>query len=355
MEFKRTKIYIPQNLVGKGHEGYITKRKHPAADLYIYNYTQKTQYEGLWNEYTLMCRGLILDSENGLVARPFDKFFNFGELALDKQKELFEKKFHAFDKVDGSLGILYFIDRTPYIATRGSFESDQAKMATKILHEKYSHVDFCPSYTYLFEIIYPENRIVVNYGDMIDLILLGARRTESSEEIKYDCLKDWAVKNKIPIVEKSPINTINKILEYQDDKKEGFVLVFEDGFKCKVKFNTYKRLHKILCGVSAKVIWEMLKNKDSFEELMHHVPDEFYDWVKKTKQKLQDDYSTIAINARNYFVKAQAKVSRKEHAEYFKKFKYPSILFKMLDGNDYSEMIWKIIKPEYSKPFKDEI
>jgi hypothetical protein len=30
----------------------------------------------------------------------------------------------------------------------------------------------------------------------------------------------------------------------------------------------------------------------------------------------------------------------------FQKQKYPSVLFQMLDGKDYRELIWKIIKPK---------
>ena len=31
-------------------DGYISERKHPECDYFIYNYTQKTQYEQFWNE-----------------------------------------------------------------------------------------------------------------------------------------------------------------------------------------------------------------------------------------------------------------------------------------------------------------
>lgn len=37
----------------------------------MYNYTAKAQYDKLWNEVTLQCRGLILDGDGNVVARPF--------------------------------------------------------------------------------------------------------------------------------------------------------------------------------------------------------------------------------------------------------------------------------------------
>jgi hypothetical protein len=45
----------------------------------------------------------------------------------------------------------------------------------------------------------------------------------------------------------------------------------------------------------------------------------------------------------------------KETAAYFLTQKYPHVMFKLLDEKDPSELIWKMIKPEHSKPFKLEI
>jgi hypothetical protein len=41
--------------------GYVKMTKHPEQPLYIYNYMAKAQYEYMWNEVTILCRGLILD------------------------------------------------------------------------------------------------------------------------------------------------------------------------------------------------------------------------------------------------------------------------------------------------------
>ena len=44
--------------------------------------------------------------------------------------------------------------------------------------------------------------------------------------------------------------------------------------------------------------------------------------------------------------------TRKETALYFQTQKHPSILFSMLDKKTPDKIIWKIIRPKYSKPFK---
>ena len=85
-------------------EQYIKVQKHPEEDLYIYNYTAKAQYERVWNEWTLQCRGLIMDADQKVVARPFPKFFNLGEI---EGQVLPKESFEVYEKMDGSLGILY--------------------------------------------------------------------------------------------------------------------------------------------------------------------------------------------------------------------------------------------------------
>src|SRR4051812_16154524 len=97
---------------------------------------------------TLACRsrGLIVDRDDNIIARPFGKFFNHGErLAAEELKSLYARAgkdgegkqrlppVHVYDKVDGSLGILYWTSSGPMIATRGSFQSEQAGEANKML------------------------------------------------------------------------------------------------------------------------------------------------------------------------------------------------------------------------------
>ena len=83
---------------------------------------------------------------------------------------------HVTDKADGSLGIIYASpDGSGYaIATRGSFASDQARHATELLRTRYGAFVPPAGKTVLVEIIYPANRIVVDYAGLDDLVLLGA-------------------------------------------------------------------------------------------------------------------------------------------------------------------------------------
>jgi len=326
------------------NERLVSVQKHPEANLFIYNYTPKAQYEKLWNEVTLQCRGLILDSEMSVISKPFGKFFNLEEHPPGGIPNL---PFDVFEKLDGSLGILYWVGDKPYIATRGSFTSEQAKHATDILYKKYSHTFrlLDKNSTYLFEIIYPENRIVIDYGKMDDLILLSVidneTREERIEQIGFPIVKSF-----------DGIKDFRKLRDLPDSNKEGFVIRFSNGFRVKMKFAEYVRLHRIITQCSNVAIWEHLKDGLPFDELLERVPDEFNNWLKQTEKEFRNKYNAIVETCKNSY---QTFPTRKETAEYFKTQPYQSILFAMLDGKSTDRIIWKMIKPIYSKPFKIEI
>ena len=116
--------------------GYL--RRVENGPLVLYNYTDKCTYDKYWNEYTIIARGLILEKETGkVIAKPFPKFWNLGEREETFFKNLPELGYTPFEKLDGSLGILFYYDNKWNIATRGSFTSDQAIKGAEIL-KKYN-------------------------------------------------------------------------------------------------------------------------------------------------------------------------------------------------------------------------
>ena len=83
-------------------------------------------------------------------------------------------------------------------------------------------------------------------------------------------------------------------------------------------------------------------------ELLATIPDEFYDWVKKIELKLHNDFAVIEKMATAEFKEFS---TRKETAQYFQTCQYPAILFAMLDKRNYAPYIWKLIRPNFEKPF----
>ena len=329
-------------------EGLITLRPNTDESLFIANYTPKVQYEKLWTPEVMQCRGLIIDKNDNIIARPFPKFFNIEE---HTPEEIPNEPFEVYEKLDGSLGILYFYQDKPFIATRGSFESEQAIKANEILQSKYSDFPFDTRFTYLFEIIYPQNRIVVDYGETEDLILLSVIHTSSGNEFLPD---NSGFPNKVRRYD--GINDLSKLRDNEEFNKEGFVIRFQSGFRVKMKYAEYVRLHKIITQVSNKSIWEYLKTGQPFDEILKKVPDEFYNWVKQTKQKLEEDFIIIKYCAINMYEEHyKGSESRKDFALWAIKQKYPNLLFKLLDEKSIDEDIWKILKPQFEKPFKVDL
>lgn len=340
--------YIDNNL--------IMANKHPEYDLWILNYSPKVQSKKFWDDYTLSCRGLVIDAEGKIYARPFRKFKNMEE--HDPSEIDMTKKFEVFEKMDGSLIILFYYEpRMKWIiASRGSFISEQMLEAEKMF-DKSVFNKLNPGYTYLFEIIYPENRIVVDYGKRRELVLLTEIHTETGDENSYKNLvinysKDFTIVPKYDVT----INNLNDLKRLEENNKEGFVVKFEDGFRVKVKFAEYVRLHGILTNVSNLTIWEHLKSKYNFDELLDRVPDEFYDWLQKTVNVLQSQYNDIEREALREFqiiYHVNGITERAAFAAQATKSDLRSILFKLYDKRSYDEIIWKMIRPVYSKPFKD--
>lgn len=356
------------------NEGWLISQKHPTLPLSIYNYSQSTQYDKHWDEVTLMCRGLITDDRTGkIIIKPFPKFFNYEEVP-DQVPWATSDYVYVQDKMDGSLGIFFNYEGEWIMATRGSFTSDQAIRGLEILKEKYTLPAFDPSFAYMVEIIYPENRIVVDYGkEKITFLGVVLNRTYNwnpgNDELHWTTamaiLKARGIK-KSDIVETVQVFDLDHELYHTLKKrnfanKEGYVLrFFPSNFRCKIKFEDYITLHRILTGVSSYDIWEnLMKFGDLPEAFLNDVPDEFYEWVKNTKEAILKNRNFIESSHRAVYEIFEGIENQKEFAlkilEFCKGNEYNSgIIFDMRNGRDYSQYIWKMVKPEYSKPFSDK-
>lgn len=329
--------------------GYIQTQTHPTLPFTIHNYSRTCTWDNKWNEATLACRGLITHSETGeVLARSFLKFFNHdqpGAPELDLSDEVV-----VTDKLDGSMGILYPIGNGQFaIATRGSFESDQAKWGSKIWDKKYAN-SFTPNpdWTYIFEIIVPQNRIVIKYGELEDLVLLGAVDIATGEDILLgDAKLGWNG----PIAETFPYSTYGEVLVAEArDNAEGFVLFHKPSkSRVKIKQSEYIRLHRILTNTNVRSVWEILSTGQDYVEIFSDVPDEFHAWLKSVIDSFNAEFKDIYDKA--YFEHTKIIESlptgygRREYAEAALKSEYKALLFPILDGKDISGIIWDMLRP----------
>lgn len=343
-------------------DGLVRINYHPDdMDLAILNYTEAAQYGKVWTDVTLNCRGLIvrLDTHE-IVARPFPKFFNYGE--MDGLLDL-EASVEVTDKLDGSLGILYpHPDGRQAIATRGSFTSEQALHATEVWRERYEAEFRGPKrWTHLFEIVYPQNRIVVDYGEMDDLIALGAIDPANGQ-----CVGPASVGQFYhgPVAETFGMLTLREALAMEPrPNSEGLVVRFlENDVRVKIKQEDYVRLHKLVTGLNERAVWEHLsQNGGRYHDLLASVPDEFHTWVDTVAGDLLEHHEVLSGRAHAAYYEIvdrmadedwADRVYRKVFAEKARDFDMPGLLFSLLDGKDISPSIWKSLRPVGEKPFQ---
>lgn len=342
-------------------EGYIREQMYPDAHLCILNYTDKAAYSAMWNDATLACRGLIYDMvDMTVVARPFSKFFNYEQLAgtltgLVRLEDMIalNGRVQVTDKQDGSLGILYPLpDGTWAVATRGSFQSDQAIHATKVFNDKYNdgRLILDRGTTYLFEIIYPANRIVLNYGDMDDLVLLGAVVIETGLTVGPE-EAEWMLNWTGPVTQTFEAKTFEAALALPPrDNAEGVVVLFRDGTRVKIKQADYIALHRIVTGMSDRTVWERLGKGETTDEIKEGLPDEFYPWVDDVSNRLHEQAGQILMSvwdAYNAVIDTLPDdFTRKDFALAVKDSPIKGYLFKYLDGQSIWDVVWRTLKPE---------
>jgi len=329
--------------------GNVNKQVHPTLPLAIYKYSKVCVFTSHWNEITLRCRGVVLDETGEIIINGFPKFFNHNqaECASEyaKRKES-SMAYEVTDKMDGSLIQVARYRGQVVVASSGSFTSPQALKATELLTSRFNEI--MEHYSYLFELIYPENRIVLNYGDMTSLVLLAIRETETGFEI--DRGLHPSILNKVAVVNGRTLEEIEKDLKRDAFiNKEGFIIKFSDGFRVKLKYDEYCRLHKIVSGVNEKYVWECLRDNVDIETQLVNVPDELYQFVRDAKAKFQAEYDGLDNAAKLIFYTINKEATRKEQAEFILRHykEYAKILFMMLDGRDYSKLIWNAIEPEF--------
>jgi RNA ligase len=293
-------------------EHWIRRRRHSELPLFIWNYTEHTQFKKKWDTVTLMCRGLITDSEGLIVGRSFDKFHNYE----DQHPDQFIKEssnFRVFNKADGSLGILFWYDdyntqriqstqsNSKWIfASRGSFDSPQSIKGRSMIPEALLN-ELDKEYSYVFEIIYPENKIVVNYGAKEALVFLAAFKTDGSEhtDLFIDTMKKY-IGLGLEIVEEythmysSPL-VFEQLKNENLPNKEGYVVLINDHptgvpVRIKLKFENYKELHKNKYDITVKSVFEMMSNDVPVESITEMVPDEMHKWLQKVTTEIKTSH-----------------------------------------------------------------
>jgi RNA ligase len=320
--------------------------------LKLVTYSKTYQYEHnsvAWDPLVQHCRGIIFDATDTLspyriVALPFSKFFNYGEggIHYPAAGATIDK---VFEKVDGSLGICFYWRNKWHMTTRGSLNSDIGEVAQQMLDKMLTQqrMTLNPEHTRLFEILYPENRICVDYGDTRELVFLGRRDTRSGEEDYEIGSAVWRSPRKYSFASNDEM--VQWLNQQKGKEFEGFVVHFSDGSIFKFKSEDYMRLHRIIAQFTFKRVLEAVQKGEQVEirkALPEELIPEFDNWWNMIDDKVDEILSNV-----HKVVGNAPKETRKEFAlylqQYYKGTDIMKYAFKYLDLNMDAEKLDKHI------------
>ena len=243
-------------------------------------------YDGIYR----YCRGVVFDitsKDIDIVALPFDKFFNIGEVSdssMSHVKELIDKSEYVeiSEKMDGSLCFASKYNGVINLFGSNSLEAKNSKSLkiAKMLFDKdlnYSRmINENEGKTFIFELISQYDKHVVDYpSDMDGLYLCGIRCNDDGKLYPYSKVSAVAESYNVKHVKfyygMSLDDALSSLSKYKANEKEGYVLNI-DGNLFKLKCDDYVNIHKLLSKASSyNVIIKSIVD-DTFDDIISKVP-----------------------------------------------------------------------------------
>lgn len=372
-----------EEFIKAAEEGRLLR--HDFNNLVGFKYTTNTVYSGDWDPVTLYARGIVFDKDTGKVlAYPFEKFFNFGELVDDQGylttiahdviahqgydnllRDVNTQRFRVMDKLDGSLGIMFWTGKKWLIKTAGSFESEQALWANNWAVDNIDVTKLDKNCTYMFEIIYDEDAHPIKY-DFEGLVLLGINDNTTLKEKPLTDIVHTAFELKINHAEILEFSKFLEVVTYAKklpNTKEGVVVTFDNGFKVKIKGDEFLALQRIFHYLSPTVIWENFdwENAESSydiadqytEDFIKNIPEELTD-MKEVANQISEKFFMNLTEVVNYGQQLRADYPvRKDAYEALcksscKKELYAAVMIYYTNGKENSkirEALYRTVKP----------
>lgn len=244
-----------------------------------FNFTRGAFQDKVWDGMTTKARGLYIDTEHEqVVARGYEKFFNYGEMEFTKPEALARNlKFpvEAYVKENGFLGIVSTDNDGELIFTsKSTMGGDHAVMVKENLYKIYGEeaIEKMRKYanqyhvTFVFEIIDRErDPHIIQYNDNYAILLDIIYNDMKFNKLSYSELQKVA--ENIGLEYKQHYKTLNNVKELSafidkatdpkfrlktdrinDDCIEGFVFEDANGFMFKLKvayYNDWKMLRSV--------------------------------------------------------------------------------------------------------------
>lgn len=282
-----------------------------------------------YNNLTNICRGKVIDiNTKEIVSYPFDKFFNLGECDetnYSKIENIISKANYisVMDKVDGSTIIITKTKDDFIVNTNGGFDNIQTHLAKKLLVDKYkdSLTKMEVGYTYIFELIHPQDSKVVNYNGAKKLVLLSVRDLKDKRLLRYEECVEVAKNLNMDVVECFEFTNLNEFVDIaktvKGSNREGWVIrviTGEDDIMFKLKIDEYCILHKSILGkVSPFNVYELMVN-DILDDTLSKSDEGTKILILDMVDKINNILENIEISLRNSLdeVKSKFNITQEE-------------------------------------------
>lgn len=299
------------------------------GDISSFNFTKDAFYDKVWNEQTILARGLYINTDTmKVVARGFTKFFNINEMPFTKFENLehtLQFPVTCYVKENGYLGLVSYNSETDdlFITTKSNPEGDYAVWLREMINNKMSADDInkmkeiCKNeeVTFIFECVdMQHDPHIIEYKDNELFLLAIVKNDINYIQYEYDNLVNIAnelgLKYKTKAVELATwaefYDWYNEVTsedyEFEGRKIEGFVIEDSNGFMTKLKLNFYN-FWKFMRGIAHTTLKYGYINHTS--ALTTSLANDFYGFCKKlyedNNKEQRDGIPKDIIYLRNKF------------------------------------------------------
>ncbi|MDF0553984.1 T4 RnlA family RNA ligase [Kamptonema sp. UHCC 0994] len=280
------------------------------------------------------CRGIILDSSQDwqIISYPYNKFFNYGEIHANPINWNSAK---VYEKLDGSLTVLYFYDGEWRVQTSGTpdasgevngFGFTFAELFWKVWNELGYQLPQETEQCFIFELMTPYNRIVVQQKDN-QIILHGVRNIQTLLESDPSI---WTEKYRWQLVTSYPLTSWTEVIKAAEKldpmNSEGYIICDGNFNRVKVKSPQYVAISHLREGFSTRRMIEIILTNEG-EEFLAYFPE----WTE-LYQKVKDRYLSLIEEVEEVYRQHQHIENQKDFALAIKHLPYSGILFSLRSG-----------------------
>lgn len=302
------------------------------------------------------CRGIVFNSTGDCIARPFHKFFNIGENEQTQLHHIQDREFEILEKRDGSLLIPVMVGSAIAWKTKKSFYSEVAVEAVKNVPyevERLSHVAIANGYTPIFEYTSPFNRIVLDYGNEPQFVLLAMRNIKTGEYLDYDNMETYAKAFKVGLITNYN-TTLQGCLNQASilENFEGWCLRDPvTGFYCKLKCGWYLRNHRAQTELRERDVADMVID-ETIDDIKSALALDGFDItpIEEIERKVSNELAETAYSVFNIVNSIEDKTNFKQIAQDCKDHKLFGLIMSVVRGKepDYKKFWIQTFRDNYS-------